>query len=308
MDSGQVLDPVAALRKLGGVGESGTLHAMCDPWQIRVAVAQGDILRLGPRRYTLPTADEAHQAAARLNGVVSHLSAAVFWGWKVKCAPELPQVTVPRRRKRSPEEREGCDVHWADLPAEDLHRRAVTTPVRTVIDCARTLPFDEALCVADSALRSGRVTRAELVVAAKASPRTGRARALRVVLAADERAANPFESCLRATCHDVAGLSVEPQFSLAGIGRVDLADVQLRLVLEAESLEFHNDALSFRNDVRRYTALVRAQWRVARFCWEDVMFQQEYVRAVLTDLVAAGPPTYGQFVVAGLDPRLGQGA
>ena len=28
-----------------------------------------------------------------------------------------------------------------------------TRPVRTVIDCARTYPYDEALCVADSALR-----------------------------------------------------------------------------------------------------------------------------------------------------------
>jgi hypothetical protein len=50
----------------------------------------------------------------------------------------------------------------------------VTDPVRTVIDCARDLPFDEALAVADSALRSGKVGPDALRQAAARSPRTGR--------------------------------------------------------------------------------------------------------------------------------------
>lgn len=156
-------------------------------------------------------------------------------------------------------------------------------------------------------MASGKVTRAELLASAEASPRTWRARALSVVRAADGRADNPFESCLRSVCLDVPGLSVEPQVTLAGIGRADLVDANLRLVLEADSLAFHNDEQSFRHDIRRYTAMVRAQWRVVRFCWEDVMSQQDYVRAVLVDLVTGGPPNYGQLVVPAPDLRLGGG-
>jgi hypothetical protein len=92
--------------------------------------------------------------------------------------------------------------------AEDQVVDGVTTPSRTVIDCARLLPFDEALAIADSALRSGFVTREELT---EADVRGAGALAVRrVVRHADPRAANPFESVLRALCLE-AGLSVEPQ-------------------------------------------------------------------------------------------------
>jgi len=64
----------------------------------------------------------------------------------------------------------------------------VTDKVRTVIDCLRWLPFDEALAVADSALD---VSLEALADAARRSPRTGRSRVLRVLRYADSRAAKP---------------------------------------------------------------------------------------------------------------------
>jgi very-short-patch-repair endonuclease len=162
----------------------------------------------------------------------------------------------------------------------------VTTRVQTVIDCARTLPFDEALSVADSALREGVVRRAQLLAAAASSPRSGRPQALRVAHAADHRADNPFESCLRAIALDVPRLDVQPQLVVAGIGRADLGDRRLRLLIEADSHEFHAEAAAFRLDIRRYTEMVRAGWVVVRFCWEDVMQHPERVHAVLVDVVA----------------------
>src|SRR5687768_9016567 len=125
--SRDLFDPEVALRRLGSVADAATLRKLCDPWAIRVAVRDGAIVRAGPRRYTLPAASEAHLAAARMNGVVSHLSAALFWGWKVKLPPELPVVTVPRGRKRDSKAREGIDVRWANLPAGGIHRGMVTT-------------------------------------------------------------------------------------------------------------------------------------------------------------------------------------
>jgi len=142
-----------------------------------------------------------------------------------------------------------------------------------------------------------------LSAGAAASPRTGRAKALRVAKAADARAANPFESALRACCHEVSGLQVEPQVLIADVhghvvGRVDLAEVTLGLVVEGESWEFHGDRKQFADDVRRYTALVRAGWTVARFMWEDVIHRPEVVVAALTDVVGGPPPRMFRRTVA----------
>ena len=90
--------------------------------------------------YALPGCDAARLAAAGVGGVVSHLSAAQHWGWKLKLPPERPTVTVPRRRSRLTAD--GIEVHWADLAPHQVHC-GVTTK-QTVIDCARVYAFDVA--------------------------------------------------------------------------------------------------------------------------------------------------------------------
>lgn len=278
------LDPVAALERCGGVSDGTTLRQLCDPWQLRVAVREGRVVHLGRNSYALAGAQEGLAAATRLQGVASHLSAALGWGWKVKRPPSDPVVTLPRHRKVDAHRRVGIDVRYCDLRDSAVTGRR-TTRVQTVIDCARTLSFDEALAVADSALREGNVDRAQLLAAAEASQRTGRSRAVRVLELADGRAANPFESCLRAIALDVPALTVEPQLPVPGIGHADLGDRALRLVIEADSYEFHSEPEAFRYDIRRYTAMVRAGWTVLRFCWDDVMHRPELVRSTLVDVV-----------------------
>lgn len=61
------------------------------------------------------------------------------------------------------------DVRYASLGPDDVVDGR-TARLRTALDCARTLPFDEALAVVDSALRSGRVHKQELLSAARAGP------------------------------------------------------------------------------------------------------------------------------------------
>jgi len=234
----------------------------------------------GRGRYCLGDLDDARAAAARLDGVVSHLSAARHWDWKLKLPPDRPCVTVPRRRCGL--DAEGGELHWADLDLTQVVR-GVTEPLQTVVDCARAYPFDVALSVADSAVRGG-IDPADILAAALESPRTGRRRAVRVARAADGRAANPFESVLRALALD-AGLSVEPQQWIGCIGRADLVDHGRKVAIEADSFEFHSERADLRRDVRRYTGFVRLGYRLVRFTWEDVMFDQDYVLAVLRDLV-----------------------
>lgn len=109
---------------------------------------------------------------------------------------------------------------------------------------------------------------------------------LRVVEVANAKAANPFESALRAIALTVPGLHVVPQGPVGTIGHADLTDRTLRIAIEAESFEFHALPEAFRYDVRRYTAMVREGWYVVRFVWEDVMERPDYVHAVLVDVVS----------------------
>ena len=274
---------VEALERLGGIADRATMLRLCPRRALDGALADGSVVRAGRARIAVPAADGARLAAARTGGVVSHVSAALAHGWKVKATPTVPHVTV--RRSRGSVRAVGVRVHWGDVGDTEL-RTGITDPVRTVVDCARTLPFDEALAVADSALRSGRVRRTELLAAAAASPRTGRAAAERVARAASARAANPFESVLRAIALGVPDLRPVPQGEVEGVGHADLVDAELRIAVEAESFEFHALPAAFRYDVRRYTAMTRRGWLVERFVWEDVMRQQEYVAAALADAVA----------------------
>ncbi|MGZ6754304.1 MAG: DUF559 domain-containing protein [Nocardioides sp.] len=281
------MDPVDALVSLGSVAAHADLARLTGRGRLRRALAQGRVVRLRTGMYAVPGAAGAAVAAARLGATVSHLSAALHWGWKVLLPPEQPTLTIPRNRCRVPSE--GVLLHWADLGPGEREGR-VTSRVRTVVDCARSCSFAAGLSVADSALRDG-LERSLLVSAAHASPRTGRARAVRVVEAADARADNPFESALRALCLG-AGLDVVPQQWVGGetrVGRVDLLDTRRRLVVEADSFAFHGDRTSFSRDVRRYTALVRAGFVVARFGWEDVVLQPDDALRVLRDLAADLP-------------------
>jgi very-short-patch-repair endonuclease len=72
----------------------------------------------------------------------------------------------------------------------------------------------------------------------------------------------------------------------AFVVRPDFVDESLRLVLEADSFEWHGTRSGLAADTRRYNMLVVAGWIVLRFCYEDVMFQPEEVRAVLVEAVA----------------------
>jgi hypothetical protein len=157
-----LIDPVSAVRHLGLIVPASQLRQHCDPWAIRQAVAAGRLVRCGPRRYALPGIAEMPAAASRAGGILCLTSAALFWGWKVKTEPERHHVHVPRGRKVAAERRAGTELHRYAMRAGDVEAGLATSRVQTVVDCARFLPFDEALSVADSALREGRVTRAQL--------------------------------------------------------------------------------------------------------------------------------------------------
>ena len=157
----------------------------------------------------------------------------------------------------------------------------MTTPLRTVVDCLRDESLRVALSAGDSALRDGLVTHAELKAAVHALSGKGAALARSRVVLLDAGAANAFESCARAILVEAGLTGFESQVTIRDkdgwIGRVDLANRTLRIVIECEGFESHGGRAAFVRDLVRFTSLVSAGWRPLRFTWEQVMFHPEWV-------------------------------
>jgi len=272
------VDAVKALETLGGAAGARALLRLTTARKLRTEISKGRIIRIGRGRFRLPDADRALAKAIETGGMVSHLSAAQLHGWELAFPPTLPWVSVPRNAKATGVR--GCQLKWVDLSEE---RGNVTSPLRTVIDCARVLPFPAALAVADSALRHGDVDAETLVRAAAGVRGKGAAEARRVAAHASPLSANPFESVLRGIAIDV-GLEVLPQSPIS-LGSVtvhpDLVDRGRRLVIEAESWEWHSGKEAFQRDCWRYTMLVVNGWTVLRFTWWQVMHDPDFVRSCL---------------------------
>lgn len=276
-----------ALTLLGGVATRDQLIDCSSRAEVDEALATGTIVVLARGRYAAATVGAALGAAHRITGTVGLLSAALHHGWAVKTEPAAPQVVVPRGRKLTRAQRSGVEVRWLDLGPDDVVG-GVTSEDRTLVDCGRFLPEDEALCVFDSALRAGYGHRR--LVALMRDVRGPHARRMRQLAArATAKAANPFETCLRWIADDVTGLTVRPQvplYAAAFLGQPDLVDVELRIVVEADSFEWHGGRADLARDARRYNRMVVNGWLVLRFAWEDVMFDQDFVREILAAAVA----------------------
>jgi predicted transcriptional regulator of viral defense system len=123
--------------------------------------------------------DEGFWLAAVLasgpGAVLSHLSAALLWGMRVRRGPPIHLTATRRSGPAGVVVHETRNLSRADITVERGIR--VTTPARTVIDCADTVTYEELRILADhgvrldagpsaepsNALRSGAAPRTSLV-------------------------------------------------------------------------------------------------------------------------------------------------
>ncbi|MBF4457624.1 endonuclease domain-containing protein [Pseudoclavibacter sp. VKM Ac-2867] len=136
--------------------------------------------------------------------------------------------------------------------------------------------------MADSALQLRLTTRDALTTVASRVPLSAQAK-LRFV---DARSQSGTESIVR-LWFQLRGIAVHPQFTVAGVGNVDLL-VGDRLIIECDSKEFHATEWDSRNDRRRDLVLNRLGFRVLRLTYEQIMFQWPRVEATLLALLADG--------------------
>ena len=197
-------------------------------------------------------------------------------------------VTVPHKARR-PNAPGQARLHYRDHAESDVVG-GVTSPVRTVIECLRDLTLAEALSVGDSALASGTVTFDELEVAATTLRGPGSALVRRRLGLLDARAANAFESTCRAILIEAGLTGFKPQVTIRyrgqWVGRVDLADRRLRIVIECDGFATHGTRAAMVDDAVRHTKLVAAGWRPLRLTWAQVMYEREWVTQVVLDTVA----------------------
>lgn len=274
------------LVRRGGFASRAALIQASSRQQVDEALRSGAIVRIGHGRYALPSVDAAVARAAGMNGVLCLTSAAQHHGWEVRVAPMEPHILVPRNRRVSPDQRSGVVLHRGTLDLDDISGGIATSRELTLLQCMRRLPHADALSVVDSALRHGEQATLRRIVATVQG--AGRQKVLTLAAQGRAEAANPFESTTRSIALTVPGLHVQPQVTISSDrvwARPDLVDVDRRIVIECESFEWHGDRKAFRRDCRRYSLLVADGWWVVRFTWEDVMFEPEWVRQVLVDLV-----------------------
>lgn len=281
------MDVRSALERHGGFSSRAALIQATSRADVDGALRRGEIVRVGLGRYAFAESESAAQTAHATTSVLCLTSAALHHGWPVKTTPTIPHLSIGRHRKVPPGREHVGVWHYADLGPDDIVDGVATSREITLAQCLRCLPDDEALCVADSALRAGEhATLARVLASARGA---GRAKMFRIGGEASEAAANPFESCLRAISLTVPGVRFRPQFVIDDSvvwARVDLADPELGLIVEADSFEFHANREGFRKDVRRYTLLTSAGWIVLRFTWEDVMLRPRWVRETLVRTVS----------------------
>ena len=164
-------------------------------------VAAGDErLRDAQARHALLVA--ATVARLHPDAVVSHVSAAVLHGLPVWGIP-LDRVHATRARRSGARRGGVAHLHAAALDGDEIvvvGGVPVTSPARTLVDLARTVPFESAVVTADAALRAGLSRSGTALDAAllRASHRPGISAARRAVAFADGRSESVGESRSRA--------------------------------------------------------------------------------------------------------------
>ncbi|MHA7283083.1 type IV toxin-antitoxin system AbiEi family antitoxin domain-containing protein [Arthrobacter sp. TMS2-4] len=264
-------------------------------------VVSGELRRLRKNCYVpeahwagLSTVERlALQARAHQHGLVgrdtvghvySHETAAVLHGLDLWRPGNDVHVTQPTRTSNASH---GADVrnHSAQLEEDDvvlLHGLPVTSLLRTAVDCARTLPFDRALIVADQSMARGVTRSAALTAVDQLGPAAGVGRASAVITAADPLSESPGETLTRSR---LLRFGLPPALSQVEVStrrgryRLDFAWPELLVGLEFDGrVKYFGAAVTdevLYEERRRERALVEEGWTILRIEWSDLFREAE---------------------------------
>lgn len=253
----------------------------------KAARANADAADSGPdpvRAYVLNVL--AAMATVGGSAVASYHSAALLHRLSLLTPPPEGTVTLtlPLARKWNRTGTADVVFHASDLPKEHvtrLYNLPVTTVARTVADLARTLPFMDAVVVADSALRDEKATKPELErILRQSAGWPGVRQARRAIDFADERAESPLESAARVVFAEAGLEPPELQVTIHGEGfaaRVDFLWRDSQVIAEADGLVKYNDREDLLKERERDHQLREAGYTVVHFTWRELFQETEAV-------------------------------
>jgi hypothetical protein len=234
---------------------------------------------------------EATLPGLRRPAVVSHQSAAVLHGLPLWDTP-LNRVHVTRPG--------GCNdvgrvlrVHVAGLRDDEVAQvdgMAVTTPLRTALDLARSLPHEAAVVTLDAAMHCGLVHHADLrrrLMDIVGTP--GSRAAARAVAFADDRSESVGESRSRVVLHRWGLPPSDLQFPvLGGDARVDFVWEEQRLVGEFDGRVKYGRLLRPGQDPgdavfeekRREDEIRDEGWGVIRWVWGELAVPHRFAARI----------------------------
>lgn len=227
--------------------------------------------------------------------VASHRSAAALWGIPLLQHPPVVDILVPLTQgSRSAH---GFSRHGTPRPeayvVEDDGLR-LTSPERTVVDLALTVPFPEAVVAADWLLAQGSRPATLFAVLDELAPRQNRLRAERVVTFADARSGSVGESRSRAIIEELGFSRPEIQVPFSDrrglIGLVDFFWSDAALIGEFDGRVKYErpDMLSGRSpsdvvveEKLREDRLRATGPRVVRWVWSDLQRPSRLAEALI---------------------------
>jgi Protein of unknown function (DUF559)/Transcriptional regulator, AbiEi antitoxin len=228
-------------------------------------------------------------AVKATDGVLSHVSAAALYGL-VTWDHRYPEVTANAKRAHR-----GIRVHRSSmLEVQDVTRHKgipTTTPARTLIDLAATLPYKPLRRAVREAQRKLVTIPQLLETLDRLGPRRGSANLAKILATGHA----PTRSELEDAVLDLvlkAGFQhpdVNKPINLNGRTLVpDFRWPQQNLVIEADGAEWHDDRLTREDDAERQAILEAHGERVLRVTWAQAVAHR---RQTLERIRAAGAPT-----------------
>jgi very-short-patch-repair endonuclease len=214
----------------------------------------------------------AHETAALLhagdNAVLSHESAAALWG--LADSPSFVAMTMIGRHARS---QPGLRIHEVDvLDIRDVclrHGFPVTSPARTLIDCASNSNIDRLL---NEARALKLVKNADLAEAMGRCPGRKGTGPLRKLLEAERETGFTRSEAERRLKRLVQQSGLErPIFNTYVEGvEADAYWPGLKLVVEVDGVQFHGHYQAFQRDRAKANKLIAAGYVVLRFTWAQL--------------------------------------
>ncbi len=288
-------DPVVAIaaRQHGNVTRQQLLELGLGPAAIAYRVRSGRLHRVHAGVYALgtPAATALERAAAAVlaggpGAMLSQASALALWGWRHNGWPRVMEVTVIHDRRPK-----GILVHQSrTLRQRDIRRRhgiQVTSPARTLLDCAPRLTGPARVRAVNDALRSGALRSeqlAELLQRCRPHPGAASLRAF------TEQLDGPTRSELEDGFLDLCARFDLPRpqvNTVVGGYEVDAYFQAERLIVELDGWDFHNSRQAFERDRGRDADALATGIATVRLTWQRLQRRpQQEARRLERILVA----------------------